>query len=105
MKTTLPLTAAASILVCAAAANADDTVFRWQSSDLATAERIAGTHTRIESAARDYCGQALYGTRDLRRMNQCVSAVMEEVVDGIGDSRLTAYAQTGQVDDRTVARR
>ncbi len=105
MKFSLPHAAAAAILVGACAASADDTVFRWQASDLATPERVAGTHSRIEALARDYCEQALYGTRDLRRRNQCVGAVTDELVGGIGDSRLTAFAETGQVQDGSLARR
>lgn len=97
--------AAASLLASASMAATGDHVFQYQSGDLTTLERIASTHDRIEDAARDYCQDALYGTRDPGRFERCVTAVVDEVVGGIDDVRLTAYNETGTVDESLLAQR
>lgn len=101
----LSIVAAASLMASASIAATGNHVFQYQSGDLTTLDRIVSTHHRIEGAARNYCQDALYGTRDPGRFDRCVRAVVDEVVDGIGDARLTAYSETGTVDASLLARR
>lgn len=105
MNRAVSLAAAASLMAWATVASAEDTVFQWQAGDLNTLERIADTHQRIGRVARDYCTVALRGTREAGRLNRCIKAVVDEVVDSIDDPRLTAYATTGKVDDSLLATR
>lgn len=78
--------------------------FVWTTDDLASAEGVVSTYQRVESMARDYCRQHLAATRDLRLDAACRSRVSEEIVAGIGDARLTAYAETGSIDPQLLAR-
>ena len=90
-------------LAFSAAAAAGDPVFRFSPDDLTTLERIAATHERIEVTAQDYCREHLKGTRGVQPWRTCVSAVVDEIVGSIDDKRLTAYAETGTVDDDLLA--
>lgn len=84
-------------------AAAADSSFRWSPDDLATLDGIAATHDRIEAAARDYCRSYTSGTPGLRVWRSCVDAVVDEIVISIDDQRLTAYANTGRVDEALLA--
>lgn len=94
------------ILVGAAAtANAETDKFAFSPAELTTMQGIQSTHARIESKAQRFCREMLHGTRNLSGMTSCVRAVTNEIVDNIGDGRLTAYARTGRVDESLLARR
>lgn len=82
-----------------------DTTFQWQADDLATADRMVQTHQRIETTARNYCRELLFGTRDMTRRSQCLREVAGEMVSAIDDPRLTAYAKTGRLETSQLARR
>lgn len=91
-------------LMAATAAGADLS-FKWTAADLTTADRVAATHARIEQSAADYCEANLRDTRAISRMRSCMSWLTRELVDQIDDVRLTAYAETGRVDEALLARR
>lgn len=96
----LAIAVAALSLSGAAAA---DPSFRWSPNDLATLEGIAATHARAEAAARDFCRDYTNGRTGLLVWRSCVDAVTDEIVTGIDDQRLTAYAETGTVDEAQLA--
>jgi UrcA family protein len=97
------LTLAIAALALSGAAAAEDHAFSWAPEDLVTLESIAATHTRIESAARDFCRDHTYGSPGLRVWRSCLQAVEEELVMKVNDQRLTAYANTGTVDKTLLA--
>lgn len=86
-----------------AGAAAADPSFRWSADELATLDGIAATHARVEAAAREYCRDYTDGTPGLRAWRSCVKSVTDEIVSSIDDQRLTAYAQTGTVDEALLA--
>lgn len=102
-QTAMVALAVAGLSLGSAPALAEAPVFRWAPDDLITLERIAATHERIESDARDYCRDHLRGTRGLSGWRDCVNAVTSEIVASVDDVRLTAYATTGTVDEALLA--
>jgi UrcA family protein len=97
------LTLALGALVLAGAAAAEPTPFQWSADDLVTLEGIAQTHQRIQAAANNFCRDHLRGSRGLSSRRQCIVAIEDEIVAGIGDRRLTAYARTGTVEQDLLA--
>ena len=94
---------ALATLAFSAVAAAEDPVFRFSPEDLTTLEKIAATHERIEATAESYCQDHLKGTRGVQPWRTCVAAVVDEIVASIDDQRLTAYAETGTVDEELLA--
>lgn len=93
------------LVLAGPAAAADRFTFRSSADDLATLAGIADTHRRIKEVARDYCRDSLHGTRGIARMVGCIRSVTDDIVDGVNDRGLTAYAGTGRVDQDLLARR
>lgn len=99
------ITLAAAALLVSSTASAAGQTFQWSATDLTTLDGVARTHQRIEATARHFCRNALSGTRGVGRYGECIQAVVDELVGGIDDPRLTAYAHTGTVDQSLLARR
>lgn len=100
----LPI-AAGALVIAAGAYAGEPERFQWSPSALSSMEGIVATHERIESQAARYCRAHLRGTRGLAAQSSCEKAVVSEIVERIGDQRLTAYANTGKVDAELLARR
>jgi UrcA family protein len=100
--TRIALTLAALTFATAAIAG-DGPVFRWAPDDLTTLNGVAATHQRVEDTAKGFCKHYLRGTRGINLMRSCVSRVSSEIVAGVADPRLTAYAESGKVDDELLA--
>ncbi len=84
---------------------AGDQVFRWSSPELASIDGIKSVHRRAQAHARAFCSDFLRGTRGLSRQARCVNEIVDEIVSGVNDIRLTAYVKTGRVDPDLLARR
>jgi UrcA family protein len=97
-----------SSLLCIAAGGAlasETGRFEWSPSALTTAEGVVATHERIETHAARYCRAHLRGTRGLSLQARCERSVAEEIVERIGDRRLSAYAASGKTDGALTASR
>ncbi len=80
--------------------------FAWSAGDLTSAEGVTSTYERAEQFAKRFCRSHLSGSaRELSRSSSCRVQVTKEIVAGVNDARLTAYAETGVVDARLLAQK
>lgn len=80
---------------------ASDFRFAYEASEFSTPEKFASFHARLETAARDYCvdqhmqegssAEARLHAHHKHFEQSCLTDLVTDVVEKIGDNRLVAY--------------